>query len=109
MGTAPLPYRCGRCLPTSFWEVFTYVQKPLEGIRVLDFTNALAGPYCSMMLGNMGAEVIKVEKPGTGDDSRGYGPFVNGQSGYFVSVNHGKKASSATPRIPRALRCSRIW
>ena len=62
-------------------------KKPLEGIRVLDFTNALAGPYCSMMLGNMGAEVIKVEKPGTGDDARGYGPFVNGQSGYFVSVN----------------------
>ena len=73
---------------------------PLDGIRVLAFTNALAGPDCSMMLGNMGAEVIKVEKPGTGDDSRGYGPFVNGQSGYFVSVNHGKKSVVCNAKDP---------
>ena len=78
-------------------------KKPLEGIRVLDFTNALAGPYCSMMLGNMGAEVIKVEKPGTGDDSRGYGPFVNGQSGYFVSVNHGKKSVVCNTKDPEGV------
>ena len=78
-------------------------KKPLDGIRVLDFTNALAGPYCSMMLGNMGAEVIKVEKPGTGDDSRGYGPFVNGQSGYFVSVNHGKKSVVCNTKDPEGV------
>lgn len=78
-------------------------KKPLEGIRVLDFTNALAGPYCSMMLGNMGAEVIKVEKPGTGDDSRGYGPFVNGQSGYFLSVNHGKKSVVCNTKDPEGV------
>ena len=56
-----------------------------------------------MMLGNMGAEVIKVEKPGTGDDSRGYGPFVNGQSGYFVSVNHGKKSVVCNTKDPEGV------
>ncbi|MDP2965190.1 MAG: CaiB/BaiF CoA-transferase family protein [Pelolinea sp.] len=67
-------------------------QKPLDGIKVLDFTNVLAGPYCTMMLANMGAEVFKVERPGTGDDSRAYGPHVNGESVYFLSVNRGKKS-----------------
>jgi len=67
-------------------------QKPLHGIKVLDFTNVLAGPYCSMLLGNMGAEIIKVEKQGAGDDSRAFGPHVNGQSVYFMSINRGKKS-----------------
>jgi len=66
--------------------------KPLHGIRILDFTNVLAGPYCSMILANMGAEVIKVEKPGTGDDSRAFGPHINGESVYFLSINRGKKS-----------------
>lgn len=78
-------------------------KKPLDGIKVLDFTNALAGPYCSMMLGNMGAEVYKVEKPKTGDDSRGYGPFVNGQSGYFLSVNRGKKSVVCNTKDPEGV------
>jgi formyl-CoA transferase/CoA:oxalate CoA-transferase len=66
---------------------------PLEGIRVLDLSRALAGPYCTMMLGDMGAEVIKVEMPGTGDDSRSWGPpFVKGESAYFMSVNRNKKS-----------------
>lgn len=68
------------------------MRKPLEHIRVLDFTRVLAGPYCTMILANMGAEIIKVEKPGSGDDSRSFGPFVNGQSAYFISVNRGKKS-----------------
>jgi CoA:oxalate CoA-transferase len=67
-------------------------QKPLDGIKVLDFTNVLAGPYCTMMLANMGAEIFKFERPGCGDDSRAYGPHVNGESVYFLSVNRGKKS-----------------
>ncbi len=66
--------------------------KPLDGITVLDFTNVLAGPTCTMLLANMGAEIIKLERPGCGDDSRAYGPHVNGESVYFTSVNRGKKS-----------------
>ena len=67
--------------------------KALEGIKVLDFSRALAGPYCTMMLADMGAEVIKLEMPGKGDDSRSYGPpFVEGESAYFMSVNRNKKS-----------------
>lgn len=66
--------------------------KPLEGIKVLDLTRVLAGPYCTMVLANLGAEIIKIERPGTGDDSRDFGPFVNGESIYFISVNRGKKS-----------------
>src|SRR4030042_6009411 len=67
-------------------------QKPLDGIKVLDCTNVLAGPYCTMMLANMGAEIYKFERPGCGDDSRAYGPHINGESVYFLSVNRGKKS-----------------
>lgn len=70
----------------------TVMGKPLKHIKVLDFTRVLAGPYCTMILANMGAEIIKVEKPGSGDDSRDFGPFVNGQSAYFISINRGKKS-----------------
>lgn len=67
--------------------------RPLEGIKVLDLTRALAGPYCTMMLADMGAEVIKLEMPGRGDDSRSWGPpFVEGESAYFMSVNRNKKS-----------------
>lgn len=64
----------------------------LEGIRVLDFTRVLAGPYASMILADLGAEVIKIELPGSGDEARGFGPFQNGESAYFTSVNRGKKS-----------------
>ncbi|NNA23681.1 CoA transferase, partial [Pseudomonas lundensis] len=67
-------------------------KKPLEGIKVLDLTRVLAGPYCTMVLANLGAEIIKVERPGSGDDARAFGPFVNGESIYFVSINRGKKS-----------------
>ena len=66
---------------------------PLEGIRVVDLTRILAGPYCTMTLGDMGAEVIKIEHPAGGDDTRGWGPpFLNGVSTYFISVNRNKKS-----------------
>ncbi len=65
----------------------------LEGIRVLDLTRALAGPYCTMFLGDMGAEIVKVEQPGVGDDSRGWGPpFIGKESAYFLAINRNKKS-----------------
>jgi len=69
--------------------------RALEGIRIVDFSRALAGPYCTMLLADMGAEVIKVEAPVAGDDSRAWGPpFVEGESAYFLSVNRNKKSIS---------------
>ncbi len=65
---------------------------PLRGIRVLDLSRVLAGPFCSMILADLGAEVIKVEMPGTGDDTRAYPPFIGRQSSYFMSANRGKKS-----------------
>lgn len=66
---------------------------PLDGILVIDLSRVLAGPYCAMELADMGATVIKVEIPGTGDDTRAYGPpFLNGESTYFLSVNRNKKS-----------------
>lgn len=66
---------------------------PLEGIRVIDLTRILAGPYCAMMLGDMGAEIIKIENPDGGDDTRSWGPpFLNGVSAYFLSINRNKKS-----------------
>ncbi|OHD80589.1 MAG: carnitine dehydratase [Spirochaetes bacterium RIFOXYC1_FULL_54_7] len=68
------------------------MSKPLEGVRVLDLTRVLAGPYCTMMLSDLGAEILKVEVPGTGDDSRAFGPFRNGTSLYFITINRGKES-----------------
>ncbi len=66
---------------------------PLDGVRVLDLTRVLAGPYCTMFLGDLGAEVVKVEQPGVGDDTRGWGPpFAGGESAYFLCVNRNKKS-----------------
>jgi formyl-CoA transferase len=66
---------------------------PLTGTRVLDLTRALAGPYCTLLLGDMGADVIKVELPVSGDETRQWGPpFVDGESSYFMSVNRNKRS-----------------
>jgi CoA:oxalate CoA-transferase len=70
------------------------MSKPLEKIVVLDLTRVLAGPFCTMILSDLGAEIIKVEIPGTGDDSRAYGPFIGSRSLYFLSINRGKKSIS---------------
>src|SRR5512136_257940 len=64
----------------------------LDGIRVLDLTRILAGPYCTLLLGDMGAEIIKIEVPGHGDDSRKYPPFIGSESAYFMNLNRNKKS-----------------
>lgn len=64
----------------------------LEGLRILDLTRVLAGPYATMILADLGAEVIKLEMPGTGDDSRAFPPHINGESAYFMSLNRNKQS-----------------
>jgi len=66
---------------------------PLDGTRVVDLTRALAGPYCTLLLGDMGADVVKIEQPGSGDETRQWGPpFIAGESSYFMSVNRNKRS-----------------
>lgn len=74
---------------------------PLDGIKILDLTRVLAGPYATMLLGDLGAEVIKIEQPGTGDESRNFGPFKNGFSLYFMSVNRGKQSVTLNLKTER--------
>ena len=69
-----------------------YNAKPLDGIKIIDMTRVLAGPYCAMVLQDLGAEVVKIENPKTGDDSRSFGPYKNGKSLYFTAINCGKKS-----------------
>ena len=74
--------------------------RPLEGVRVLDLSRVLAGPFCTMILAQLGAQVIKVERPGAGDDSRAFGPFVNGKSLYFSSINYDKESIALDLKQP---------
>ena len=77
--------------------------KALEGIRVLDLTRALAGPFCTLMLGDNGADVIKVEIPGSGDDTRKWGPpFIGDESAYFLSINRNKRSLTLNLQDPKA-------
>ncbi|KAB5587183.1 hypothetical protein PHYPO_G00009980 [Pangasianodon hypophthalmus] len=79
--------------------------KPLDGIRVLDLTRVLAGPFATMILGDLGAEVIKVERPGTGDDTRAWGPpYVCEESAYFLSVNRNKKSIAVNLKDPKGTK-----
>src|SRR5207253_2751224 len=81
---------------------------PLDGIRVLDLTRVVAGPYCSMFLGDLGADVVKVEQPGTGDDTRGWGPpFAGGESAYFLSINRNKRSLALDLKSKRAVELLR--
>ena len=77
---------------------------PLEGVRILDLSRVLAGPYATMVLGDLGADVIKVEHPERGDDTRHWGPpFTGGESAYFLSVNRNKRSISADLKEPEDL------
>ena len=81
---------------------------PLKGLRVIDLTQDFAGPFCTMILSDLGAEVIKIEKPGSGDETRSWGPpFVNGQSYYFLSLNRGKKSIVLDLKLPRSQKIIR--
>ena len=73
---------------------------PLAGVRVIDLTRVLAGPFCAMALGDMGAEVIKIEEPGKGDDTRGWPPFAGGEATYFMAVNRSKKSLTLNLKAP---------
>jgi len=77
--------------------------KPLEGLRVLDLSRVLAGPYCTMMLADYGADIVKIEPPKVGDDSRAFGPFVGKESAYFMSLNRNKR--SMTLNFKRQEEC----
>ncbi|XP_034416014.1 succinate--hydroxymethylglutarate CoA-transferase [Cyclopterus lumpus] len=78
--------------------------RPLEGVRVLDLTRVLAGPFATMILGDLGAEVIKVERPGAGDDTRAWGPpFIGAESAYFLSVNRNKQSICVDLKNPRGV------
>ncbi|HRS53498.1 MAG TPA: CoA transferase, partial [Bacteroidales bacterium] len=77
------------------------MSKPLENVKILDLSRVLAGPFCTMLLSDLGAEVIKVEMPEKGDDSRQFGPFKNGRSLYFMSINRGKKSISLNLKNPK--------
>ena len=77
---------------------------PLKGIKVIDMTRFLSGPYCTMVLADFGAEVIKVETPKTGDDARQQGPFINGESGYYLSINRNKKSITVDTKTPEGVQ-----
>ena len=78
----------------------------MAGILVVDLSRVLAGPFATMLMADLGARVIKVERPGSGDDSRTYGPFIGAESLYFARVNRGKESIALDLRSPRTTsRC----
>ncbi len=97
-GASPVSLSSGRCLMTG----------PLAGLRVLDLTRHLAGPYCAMLLGDLGAEVIKVERPGAGDETRQWGPpFVARESAYYLCANRNKKSLTLNLKSHRGVAIAR--
>jgi crotonobetainyl-CoA:carnitine CoA-transferase CaiB-like acyl-CoA transferase len=74
---------------------------PLDGLKVIDLTRVLAGPFCTMLMGDMGADVIKIEEPGSGDDTRGWAPFIDGWSSYFLGVNRNKRSVALNIKTPK--------
>ena len=79
------------------------IKKPLSGLKVLDFTRVFSGPYCTMMLGDLGAEIIKVERKGVGDETHYFAPMKNDESGYFTYFNRNKKSLTLDLKAPEAV------
>ena len=73
---------------------------PLSGLRVIDLTRVVAGPFCTMMLGDMGAEVLKIEEPAHGDDTRAWAPFIGGEGSFFLALNRSKKSVAIDLKTP---------
>src|SRR6516225_6539558 len=96
-GTSP-------AMTASRWLDMTRINSAagaLAGVRVLDLTRVLAGPTCAMMLGDMGADVIKVEPPGGGDDTRSWGPpFAAGEAAYYLGANRNKRSMTLNMAVP---------
>ncbi len=78
----------------------------LKNLKVVDFSRILAGPYCTMILADLGAEVVKIEQLDSGDEARGVGPFLDGVSAYFASLNRGKKSVALNIKDPRGRDCA---
>ena len=81
-----------RVKSTKTHDIYNYMDGPLKNLLVVDLTRVLVGPYCTMILSDLGARVIKVEAPEIGDDSRKFGPFIKDYSAYFMSLNRGKES-----------------
>src|SRR5208282_4114235 len=80
----------------------------LDDVRVVELSEALAGPYCAMLLGDFGADVIKIERPGVGDQSRGWGPpFVGSESAYFLAANRNKRSIALNFHHPQGAEALR--
>ncbi|XP_036800195.1 succinate--hydroxymethylglutarate CoA-transferase isoform X4 [Oncorhynchus mykiss] len=109
-GIQPCMFRQHQSIRTNLRRLLSNTQpgenvRPLEGVKVLDLTRVLAGPFATMILGDMGAEIIKVERPGAGDDTRSWGPpFVGDESAYFLSVNRNKKSVAVNLKDPRGAK-----
>jgi CoA:oxalate CoA-transferase len=78
-------------------------QRPLDGVRVLDLTRVMSGPFCTAMLGDLGARVIKIEMPGFGEEARHFAPHVNGESTYFALLNRGKESVTINLKAPEGV------
>jgi len=98
-----------RCCPSKSLPWSFPMSLPLTGIRVLDLSRALAGPFCTMILADLGADVVKVEPLPDGEMIRGWGPFDRGISTYYLSVNRNKRSLALNFRDPEGIETIRTW